>query len=262
MVTLTVGLNSYGTLSEADLYLANSLRASATWGAADPDKKKRALISATRWIERQYLLGEPAGYLVTATAAISAAGTGYSANAIASVVGGTGDADADVTILTAPGGIPATLELLDAGLYTVFPTPNPLPTSASAGTGLTLDLTSLSQVLHFPASGLVNRYGDALDATTYPTDVKLAEFELAYELLKNPSLETSIGTGNEKKRLKAGSAEIEYFRPTIGTRFPSIIQELLGPFLAGAGTLGAPFVSGTDVVSAFAGENFGRLEGL
>jgi hypothetical protein len=125
--------------------------------------------------------------------------------------------------------------------------------------------TDPAQILAFPRTGLTDQDGNAVDPTMVPQEIKDAECELAFELTQNPDLETSMGTGSNIRVAKAGPAEVEYFRPTDGTRnmrFPWIVQELVAPFLGGRNpTLG--IVSGTDVGSAFdAADEYGFNQGL
>lgn len=68
--------------------------------------------------------------------------------------------------------------------------------------------------------------GEAPAVADAPAAVKNACCELAYALVVDPSAQTA-DTGNNKKRLKAGSAEIEYFRPTEGTVVPKAAWNLL-----------------------------------
>lgn len=89
-------------------------------------------------------------------------------------------------------------------------------------------------------------YISSVDTDNPPQALKDAQCELAFELSQNTSVETASSTEDLTKRLKAGSAEIEFFRPsTTVTRFPSVVQELIAPYLNG----------GTPVVGGFASEN-------
>ena len=73
--------------------------------------------------------------------AISAAGTGYTANDIVTVVGGSFTYAATVKILTVAGGVPQTVEVhTETGNYISTPS-NPASTSGGTGTGLTLTMT-------------------------------------------------------------------------------------------------------------------------
>jgi len=108
-----------------------------------------------------------------------------------------------------------------------------------------------TQPLEWPRSGLQDKDGNDLDETAVPQQILDATCELGLALINDPSLLDSTGTGSGNiKRLKAGSAEIEYIRSEKGTRFPTIVQELIGLWLtAGSGgalALAGPFVSGAD----------------
>jgi hypothetical protein len=60
---------------------------------------------------------------------------------------------------------------------------------------------------------------------------------LAKYIHEGSTLETSTTTANNTKRLKAGSAEIEYFFPlSNGTRLPLPVMELLAGLLGTAGS--------------------------
>lgn len=52
--------NSYATVTEADSYLDDSIRAGLTWATVAPEDKKRALISATRLLDKQQWKGSKA----------------------------------------------------------------------------------------------------------------------------------------------------------------------------------------------------------
>lgn len=99
--------------------------------------------------------------------------------------------------------------------------------------------TSAVQDLEFPRDGLTDKYGDALPDATTPEEVLDAHAELTLELVLDSELEARISTaeGQTFKRVKAGSVELENFLPGAFvsiTRFPSRIQNLLAPFVAGA----------------------------
>lgn len=74
---------------------------------------------------------------------------------------------------------------------------------------------------------------------------------------------TSSTTVQTTQSLKAGSVAITYFRidPNLAARFPTIIQELVGPYLAGnANTVATAYIGGTDVCSGF--ETYDLVSGL
>ncbi len=122
------------------------------------------------------------------------------------------------------------------------------------------------QTLAFPRVNLTCR-GEPVSPDESLADIKEAQFEYALTLLVSPAvLNNSDATGTNTKRLKAGSAEIEFFRSTRGTRFPVIIQDIIGCFLdSGLAFSGGitPEVSGTDAESSFDDpRKYGLTEGL
>jgi hypothetical protein len=77
---------------------------------------------------------------------------------------------------------------------------------------------------------------------------------------------TSSSTVQTIKDLKAGSVQISYFRidPALAARFPTIIQELVGPYLAGSAafaSVATGYIGGTDQCSAF-DSTYGLNRGL
>lgn len=105
--------------------------------------------------------------------------------------------------------------------------------------------TSSTQPLQWPRDGAMCR-GDAVADGTIPDDIARGEFELALALLEDESIQDS--SGSNQKRVKAGSAEVEFFRPTEGDagRFPVPVQELVACYGAGSATAAGPFADGTD----------------
>ena len=162
----TVEINSvtydvYVSLADADAYLEAQI-AAATWQGlsdsdADVDRKERAIVSATRLIDRQLWQGEKA---------------------------------------------------------------DPY------------------QVHAFPRTGLVYPdSGDDVPSDAVPQEVVDATCELASLMLDGSEVQALADPNTSNvQSLKAGSVAISYFRaePSLD-RFPLIIQELLGFWLAGAG---------------------------
>lgn len=103
--------------------------------------------------------------------------------------------------------------------------------------------------------------GTAVTDGTIPDNIAHGEFELALALIEDESIQdSSTSGGSNLKRAKAGSAEVEFFSPTLGrgatvgeTQFPTVVQELVGCYLEGAsgGGIGAPYVQGTTETSSF-----------
>lgn len=111
-----------------------------------------------------------------------------------------------------------------------------------------------TQTLAFGRTGLTGKEGEAVTPAQSLLDISEAQFEYALALLVDASvLESNDATGSNVKSLKAGSAAMEFFRVTTGTRFPVIVTDIIGQYLLGsAAALGVtPCVSGTDIESGF-----------
>lgn len=98
------------------------------------------------------------------------------------------------------------------------------------------------------------------DGTT-PDNVANAEFELAGIILVDPSQSASMGTGSNIKAVKAGTASVDFFTPTIGTatdsRLPIVANDLL-KCMYGSTNIQAPVIPGTDQDSHFTEDDFER----
>lgn len=94
-------------------------------------------------------------------------------------------------------------------------------------------------------------------------ELETATSELALAFLTDDSLITAGNTGKNIKNAKAGSAEVTFFRPTDGSRFPPNVMALLaaGGCIEGA-TVSAPFASGTSGVSSFCDGQYDVTEGF
>ena len=158
-MTLVVGTNSYVDVSDTDAYFADAIH-SGSWDSADADTQSRALVTATRMLDRQLWKGTK---------------------------------------------------------------------------------TSSSQALEWPRTGVVDRYGDAIDENTVPAVIIQATQELALSLIDDPDVQTNASTSSGIKRAKAGSAEVEYFKPTPRYRFPTIVQELVKALMGGSIISGAAY---------------------
>lgn len=154
MATVTIGgtdYDTYATVAEADEYLAADFTATAWRAETDEDQKSRALVTATRLLDRQTWPGEKADEF---------------------------------------------------------------------------------QPLAWPRTGVTG-----YDDYEVPQAVIDACCLLAKYIHEGSTLETSPTTANNTKRLKAGSAEIEYFFPlSNGTRLPLPVMELLAGLLGAAGS--------------------------
>jgi len=79
-----------------------------------------------------------------------------------------------------------------------------------------------------------------------------ASIEMALALIQGNDLQNSTTTAEKVRSLAAGSVRIENFRGIdLATRFPTIVQELLAPYLAGYGATFVSKAAGTDGVSIF-----------
>lgn len=126
--------------------------------------------------------------------------------------------------------------------------------------------TSASQPLEWPRDGATCN-GEAVADGTIPDKIALGEFELALQLLIDADIQNTANNGSNVKSVKAGSAGVEFFVPTItsgdATAFPQAVMELIGCYLATEQGLDlGPFVSGTDVESSFDDEDYGLTGGL
>lgn len=101
-------------------------------------------------------------------------------------------------------------------------------------------------------------------ATSTDVNIEQATYELAYALVVSPSLQGASNQNGNRRRVKAGSAEVEYFRPEKGGRFPVQVQALLNAFIDGEGGSsfsGAPVSSGTCETSTLDADDYGLNRG-
>lgn len=105
----------------------------------------------------------------------------------------------------------------------------------------------------FPRTGLTDKDGNEVDDATVPTVVDEACYELVLYLLDDETITQSPDGGSNIKNVKAGSAQVEFFKGTQGAfpRFPIEAHELIRYFLEGASGLTAPMAPGVDVESSF-----------
>jgi len=88
------------------------------------------------------------------------------------------------------------------------------------------------QPLEWPRDSAKNGCtGEAVPDGTIPDEIAHGTFELAYLLFLDATLQESAGTGSNVKRVKAGSAEVEFFTPTLGsgeeTRLPQSVHDIV-----------------------------------
>lgn len=117
--------------------------------------------------------------------------------------------------------------------------------------------TNSEQALAFPRTGLTDKDGNTLPDDEVPQAVIDGQCELALALAKDSTVAENSSSGSNVKKVQAGSASVEYFRPQSGGRFPAIAQELLSSFLSSSASgLLEPYASGTDVESNFTDNSY------
>jgi|TARA_Y100000310_G_scaffold160698_2_gene160496 hypothetical protein len=97
-----------------------------------------------------------------------------------------------------------------------------------------------------------------------PDAVEEATYELTLALLQDNAAAGNPDSSNNVKKVGAGSATVEFFRPTRSKgRFPTIVQELLRPYLSGAlsGTSVLAKTFGSTNTSGVAATGFGLSRG-
>lgn len=124
-----------------------------------------------------------------------------------------------------------------------------------------------SQENQWPRTGVTYADGTAVPTDEVPVEIQNACCLLAGSIAINATTAESGTSGNNKKRVKAGSAEIEYFKPTAGSQLQDETAfRLVKDFFAGAVSTSAAsggFASGVDSVSSFESDQdgFGLSEG-
>lgn len=93
-----------------------------------------------------------------------------------------------------------------------------------------------STTLAFPRDGLT----DAPTNAEQLAAVAKATFELAALAAADPDVLAALDQGQNIKSMGAGSAKLEFFSPTktangTATKLPTIVQDLIGQWLAGSG---------------------------
>ena len=106
--------------------------------------------------------------------------------------------------------------------------------------------TEDSQDLDWPRTGVSDPEGNAVASDAVPQCILDATCELALALIQDLTVQTSSDTSENIKSLKAGSAEIQYFKGARGPRFPTIIHELIWFYLATTSSYTAPYYGATE----------------
>ena len=120
------------------------------------------------------------------------------------------------------------------------------------------------QTEKWPRTGVEYADGTAVSTAEVPQELEDAAIILAGSIaLDSENAESGTG-GSNLRRAKAGSAEVEFFRPTIPGNVlqDPTVMDLVRQFLAGGGVT-AGLASGCDEETAFADSNpFGYVQGL
>lgn len=108
-------------------------------------------------------------------------------------------------------------------------------------------------------------YDRTLSDGVVPDELALATFWLAGQIIVDPTIVTQASQGSNIKRVKAGSAEVQFFTPTIGSasdiRIPRVAFDYVRCLQGGSSSLAAGSASGTGS-SAFCDDDFERSEGF
>ena len=156
MGTVSIGGTSfdiYGTLAAANTYM-NARLGAESWSVADATNKSKALVSATRFVDRQNWQSQK------------------------------------VDIAT-------------------------------------------PQALEFPRTGLIDKDGIAVSELAVPVLVEEATYEMALSILADATVTDNASAGSNVKLVKAGTAEVRFFRQTTGSKLPTAAHELIGLWLEG-----------------------------
>ncbi|KFH18424.1 hypothetical protein ELZ19_06740 [Brucella abortus] len=117
----------------------------------------------------------------------------------------------------------------------------------------------------WPRTGVTYRSGGSVPDDEVPLGVERATIILAAAIAADPELSGAGTSGSNAKRVKAGTAEVEFFRQQTGVPLQDeTAYNLVREFLQAASMSAAvgPMASGTDGESSFAdGNKYGRLAG-
>jgi hypothetical protein len=120
--------------------------------------------------------------------------------------------------------------------------------------------TSEAQALAWPRTGVVDRYGRALDPNIVPTAIKNGQIEWAFYLTQNPGAFGATNFASNDKRYKAGPVEIEFWRPERGIVGPRRSLRWFWDLLLWSSQFAVSYASGTGEESFFSEDDFDRSE--
>lgn len=128
--------------------------------------------------------------------------------------------------------------------------------------------TVATQARDWPRDNVTNSCtNQAVTDGTTPDDIANTTFLLAGLIIVDPTVVESAGQGSNVKRARAGTAEVEFFTPTIGsatdTRLPVQAHDTIKCYLGSQIGVQAGFQSGaTTNTSDFCADDFERSDGF
>jgi len=103
------------------------------------------------------------------------------------------------------------------------------------------------------------------DGTT-PDDIFYTQAWLAGAILADNAAATASGQGSNIKKVGAGSAQVEFFRPTLDTsadvRLPQVAHDYSKCYTESAASFSGPTASGTGLATSFSEDDCTWNEGL
>lgn len=292
----------YAKVITANLFLQADARLNAIWSAATDDDKVRALITATRLVNRQSWRGtaNPSGIgLLTFIAnplnaeTVTIDAKTYTFQTTLTDVDGNVLIGVDVAASLA--NLLAAINLADGSgvAYAAATTLHPTVSAESVSTTIlqvtsnTAGETALSivttetlsgaswgadtltqSILAWPRSNVTDATGVVVDSNAIPLQITQGVMTLAALIVENAGVAEASDTGSNIEQVRAGSVSVTFFRPTVGSRFPQVVQELFGSFLSSANVgrggsvaFGATSESTTPKSNSF-GTDYGLNEGL
>lgn len=121
------------------------------------------------------------------------------------------------------------------------------------------------QPLEFPRTGLTDKDGNAVGSVLVPLLVEEANYEMALTILADTTASDNATSGSNIKAVRAGTAEVKFFRAEDGTKLPTTIHEMIGLWLDGNLTSASTgnLVTGDDGCSTFTDiDQWGRNRGF
>jgi hypothetical protein len=117
-----------------------------------------------------------------------------------------------------------------------------------AWVGTPVGTPEVDVVLQWPRDGV-----SGVDNATVPDAVIKGAYELASQILVDSGLTSSVLSGSNVQRVKAGSVEVEFFSSTLGItgRLPTSVQDLVGQYLSSGTTTSGSEAFGSEEESQF-----------